>query len=259
VLVGCDFNNFAVGVAGATIAGGGGEGLGSLVDHTNVDSINFGTIGGGSSNMVSGLYGTVAGGGSNTASIGNATVGGGSANTASDGASTVGGDPGGESNTASGKGSFEAGLGARATHDGSFVWADSVPGTFYSSANNDFNIRATGGIRIFANSGYNSGVTVHAGDTTWNSLSDRNAKTNFEAVDPEPVLNGVLTTPISTWNYRTRGDIRHFGPMAQDFYAAFGGLGVDEKHISTEDADGVALAAIQGLYNLRKGEGRAHR
>jgi hypothetical protein len=34
--------------------------------------------------------------------------------------------------------------------------------------------------------------------------------------------------------------------MAQDFHAAFG-LGPDDKHISSVDADGVALAAIQGL------------
>ena len=34
--------------------------------------------------------------------------------------------------------------------------------------------------------------------------------------------------------------------MAQDFYAAFA-VGADDKHISTVDADGVALAAIQGL------------
>jgi hypothetical protein len=34
--------------------------------------------------------------------------------------------------------------------------------------------------------------------------------------------------------------------MAQDFYAAFA-VGQDDKHISTVDADGVALAAIQGL------------
>ena len=35
-------------------------------------------------------------------------------------------------------------------------------------------------------------------------------------------------------------------PMAQDSDAAFG-LGADEKSITTVDADGVALAAIQGL------------
>jgi trimeric autotransporter adhesin len=39
---------------------------------------------------------------------------------------------------------------------------------------------------------------------------------------------------------------QHVGPMAQDFHAAFG-VGPDDKHIATVDADGVALAAIQGL------------
>ncbi len=41
------------------------------------------------------------------------------------------------------------------------------------------------------------------------------------------------------------------GPTAQDFYAAFG-LGIDDKHIVTVDGNGVALAAIQGLYELVK-------
>jgi hypothetical protein len=40
---------------------------------------------------------------------------------------------------------------------------------------------------------------------------------------------------------------RHIGPMAQDFHAAFGLDGTDDKHIATVDADGAALAAIQGL------------
>jgi len=54
--------------------------------------------------------------------------------------------------------------------------------------------------------------------------------------------------PLETWNYKTQvDDIRHIGPMAQDFYAAFG-VGENDTTISTVDADGVALAAIQGLY-----------
>jgi hypothetical protein len=39
--------------------------------------------------------------------------------------------------------------------------------------------------------------------------------------------------------------------MAQDFHAAFS-VGEDERHISTVDADVVALAAIQALYRLVK-------
>jgi len=46
-------------------------------------------------------------------------------------------------------------------------------------------------------------------------------------------------------------DPRHIGPMAQDFQAAFG-VGADDKHIATVDADGVALAAIQGLNEILK-------
>ena len=48
--------------------------------------------------------------------------------------------------------------------------------------------------------------------------------------------------------------VRHMGPMAQDFHAAFG-LGHDDKTISMLDAQGVALAAIQGL-NARVEEQR---
>jgi hypothetical protein len=37
--------------------------------------------------------------------------------------------------------------------------------------------------------------------------------------------------------------------MAQDVYAAFG-VGDSDRHISVVDADGVALAAIQGLHRI---------
>jgi hypothetical protein len=78
--------------------------------------------------------------------------------------------------------------------------------------------------------------------------SDRETKETIEPVDTEAILEQVAGLPIATW---TRiGDpsaTRHVGPMAQDFYDLFG-VGVDERHISTIDTSGVALAAIQGLY-----------
>ena len=76
--------------------------------------------------------------------------------------------------------------------------------------------------------------------------SDRNAKENFKPVDARAVLDKVTALPISQWNYKQDTSMEHIGPMAQDFYAAFG-VGPDNKHIATVDADGVALAAIQGL------------
>ena len=47
-------------------------------------------------------------------------------------------------------------------------------------------------------------------------------------------------------SFRSDPDIRHIGPVAQDFHAAFG-VGADDKHIAAIDRDGVALAAIQAL------------
>ena len=65
--------------------------------------------------------------------------------------------------------------------------------------------------------------------------------------------------PVKTWNYKTQAaDIRHIGPMAQDFKAAFG-VGESDTGITTVDADGVALAAIQGLNELVREQRRALR
>lgn len=76
--------------------------------------------------------------------------------------------------------------------------------------------------------------------------SDRNAKENFGVIDPVDVLEKVAGLDIKRWNFKGDTNTEHIGPMAQDFYAAFG-TGTDERHIATVDADGVALAAIQGL------------
>jgi hypothetical protein len=82
--------------------------------------------------------------------------------------------------------------------------------------------------------------------TAFNPPSDRDAKENFAELNPRDVLKKVASLPISRWNFKQDAGVDHVGPMAQDFHAAFG-LGTDDKHIATVDADGVALAAIQGL------------
>jgi hypothetical protein len=268
----------------------------------------------------------VAGGYYNTASGIAATVSGGSANTASGISATV---PGGQDNQATGASSLAAGNGARAMHDGTFVWADATGGNFASTSNHQFLIRAAGGVgigtnnpagaalavnglvtsttahiagqsnwdlnntegdfrvgtdtyrfkvgvsqggggagdvwmrahggsgrifiktpggtTIYSNEGQTTGVSLASGGGSWTSVSDRNAKENFAPVDPQDVLEKVVALPLAMWNYKSQdASIRHLGPMAQDFKAAFG-LGADHTSIATVDADGVALAAIQGL------------
>lgn len=76
--------------------------------------------------------------------------------------------------------------------------------------------------------------------------SDRNIKDNFAPVDPSAILAKVAALPITSWNYKDDPASRHIGPMAQDFFSAFG-AGTDDKTITYLDEGGVALAAVQGL------------
>lgn len=80
--------------------------------------------------------------------------------------------------------------------------------------------------------------------------SDVNAKENFKPVDGQEVLTRLADVPITTWNYKADDPaVRHIGPMAQDFYAAFE-VGEDERHIAPLDTSGVTLAAIQELNRM---------
>jgi hypothetical protein len=93
-----------------------------------------------------------------------------------------------------------------------------------------------------------SGSPAFCDGTTWQNGSDRNAKENFAAISPRAVLEKVSALPITEWKYKAEADgTEHLGPMAQDFHAAFGLNGADDRHIATVDEEGVALAAIQGL------------
>lgn len=79
-------------------------------------------------------------------------------------------------------------------------------------------------------------------------ISDRNAKTDLRPVDAGEVLSRVVALDITSWRYKHDGaEVRHLGPMAQDFRAAFG-LWNTDRMIFPLDAAGVSLAAIQGLH-----------
>lgn len=223
-LIGGDPNNAVnSSTVGATIAGGGG-----LVGNRVTD--DFGTVGGGG-NKASGYGSAIGGGGGNQATADYATV------------------PGGAFNNAGGIGSFAAGRGAWAAHEGSFVWGDGTAPAVSQGAHT-FNALATGGFRFyFGSAGHHCDLTSTASWQCFNT-SDREAKTEFAPVEGQEVLARVAALPIQTWVYKSeRPSARHIGPMAQDFHAAFD-VGNNEKEINTVDASGVALAAIQGLHRL---------
>jgi len=156
--------------------------------------------------------------------------------------------PGGNGNTAAGELSLAGGYHADAAHNGSFVWSDYSSGSIVlkDTAVNQFLARASGGVYLYSNEAMTTGVKLAAGSGTWASLSDRNAKTDIVPVDDDSILARVAALPIARWRYRSEAGVRHVGPMAQDFYAVFG-VGEDDRHITSIDEDGVALAAIKAL------------
>jgi hypothetical protein len=299
-MVGGGGNNQAIGRS-SFVGGGGGRDSSGGGPYGNTASGDWSTVGGGWFDLASGYSSTVGGGAINHATNAYATV------------------PGGGFNVAGGAYSFAAGDQAYAIHQGSFVWADSQGTAFASTANDQFSIRAQGGVRlntdtsIFCGSqtrqmlnlwGTQYGIGVQSSTTYFRcdnasgtagfswfkggvhndnqnnpgggiemmrltssgltvngvfvSASDRNLKENFNPVNGREVLEKVATLPLSKWNFKADPESRHVGPMAQDFYAAFG-VGPDDKHITTIDESGVALAAIQGLnQKLEEKEARIH-
>lgn len=228
------------------------------------------TVGGGENNVASGYASTIGGGSANVASgLNGSTVGGGFENQATGNFATI---PGGYLNRAPGALSVALGHDAIATHNYSFIWngwSSGVAGTFRP---NTFQIHGENGLSVeFGSRRVDGGGTswVYMGATgfpgqhiatstgawlssggQWNNNSDRNRKTAIAAVDPEEFLRKVSALPITTWQYHDEdASVRHIGPMAQDFHEMFA-LGGPATSIGTVDADGVALAAIQGLHRL---------
>jgi len=272
-------NSVTAGVAGATIGGGGliadvnrvtdefgtvgggannqaGDNAGTTSDrrhatvgggYYNTASGDTAVVGGGEGNTASGTWATIAGGSWNSASGVYSTVGGGYANAATGNFSMV---LGGSHNTAAGINSFAAGANAKANNLGCFVWSDTSGDDLACNDNNRFIARASGGVYLYTSADLSAGAYLAAGSGSWSSVSDRDLKDNFTPVDGQEVLASLAEIPITTWNYKAQEEsILHMGPVAQDFYAAFG-LGESDTAISSVDADGVALAAIQGLYEL---------
>ncbi len=274
--IGGGFANIASGEQ-STIAGG----------NSNVVSGPLSTVGGGRINLASGEESTVSGGLSNRATGERSTVVGGAFNNATGSQSTV---SGGQSNCAGGDFSWAGGGSARVRpgnepsddtcfeessgdadgDEGTFLWGgrnvSNIP--FRSTGPNQFGVRARGvyfgafnvnAVSLPAGRFINTASGAHlTTGGTWTNASSRSLKTAFEAVDSLAVLKKVASLPLSTWAYKDSVEGRHLGPVAEDFKALFD-LGGDGESIATVDADGVALAAIQGLNQKLEAENAALR
>src|SRR4029453_18800301 len=99
----------------------------------------------------------------------------------------------------------------------------------------------------------NTDVTVIEGQVAFTASSDKTKKENFQPVDGEEVLGKIRGFELTSWNFigHDPQQFRHYGPMAQDFFAAFGHDGVgqigSETTINAGDMAGILLSAVQAL------------
>lgn len=131
-----------------------------------------------------------------------------------------------------------------------FIFADSSTSKSYSFAMSGFgdfivSHQQTPGVQLRLSPSGNMTITG-----TLTQGSSRATKDSIRSVDPREVLEKVASLPVATWQYKQDARAaQHLGPMAEDFHAAFG-LGENDRGISALDTSGVALAAVQGLYDL---------
>ncbi|MCF0054487.1 tail fiber domain-containing protein [Dyadobacter sp. CY356] len=166
----------------------------------------------------------------------------------------------GSNTTASGSLSTAMGSAVKANHIGSFIIGDnsSSLGSYYSTtANNQMMMHFAGGYVFYtSNAGQEnspSGIELQPNANAWSVISDSTRKENFRTTDGLLFLKKISSMRLGSWNYKGQDikQYRHYGPMAQDFFAAFGhdelGIVGEDKSINQADFDGVNLIAIQAL------------
>jgi hypothetical protein len=239
-------NDATVGGGEDNSAGGSASTVGG--GKSNTATGLYTTVGGGYDNDATGPYTTVGGGEGNDATNNHATVGGGYYNTASAWSATV---PGGADNVAAGAWSFAAGRQAKANSNGCFVWGDSTAADYSCDLANRWKARASGGVVFHSDAAMQVGVYLPPGGDHWVSLPLRATRENLRSVDTQAILDTLAAMPLQEYSLESQDPtIRHLGPAPQDF-AAFG-YGESDVAINKQDADGVALAAIQGLNEIVK-------
>ena len=108
--------------------------------------------------------------------------------------------------------------------------------------------RTTAAGRVRQASAYRPEIGEDAIPFTWPAAHSRITRVCSQGSE---ILERVAALPVTRWRYKKEPDAAHIGPVAEDFYSSFG-VGADDAYIAALDGNGVALAAIQGLYELVK-------
>jgi hypothetical protein len=163
-------------------------------------------------------------------------------------------------------GNYSTALGTRMntnTNSGSFMIGDNDPlgqGATLVGISDQFVGRFLNGYYLMTSGDDNpglgfgavrTGVQIGRGQNSWAAISDSTKKERLSPINHAEVLRKINSIRLSTWNYKGQTTIRHWGPMAQDFYAAFGNDGLGQIGCDTliysHDFAGVTFAGVQAL------------
>jgi len=212
------------------------------------------TVSGGVYNSATARYCTVGGGIYNTATAdlynGMATVGGGQNNIANGRGATVAGGirdsaigycatvPGGYHCTAQGRFTFASGRHAKSLHDGTYVWADTTDEDFASTGDNQFLIRADGGVGIGTSTPLSPLHVQSANNWNWtlgNGWGDFNVGDTTHGLSIGVATEGGGAGSVRMWTAGGNGNLT-FGNASNGDFMTIKGTG--EVGVGTTNPEG---------------------
>ena len=110
-----------------------------------------------------------------------------------------------------------------------------------------------GGYHFQTTTTANLGVYLNPNGNAWLCFCDSNMKEQTLPINDEAVLQKLSSINLSSWRYKSdpNPQNRHYGMMAQDFFAAFGkdepGTIGSDTLVNPLDILGIAFSAIKAL------------
>ena len=140
-------------------------------------------------------------------------------------------------------------------YEGSMIigTGDSPSAPFMNTTYYQMAMKFSGGYKFFTDASCTIGAEIAPGGNSWSVISDKRKKEQIVPVQGNNILGKIKVMSLGSWNYigQSPETFRHYGPMAQDFYAAFGkddvGTIGNDTTINQADMAGVTFAAVQAL------------
>lgn len=143
--------------------------------------------------------------------------------------------------------------------------SSSVTSLNSSTDSNKFIARFNSGYRFYTLSATNSfsssyvatdrGTYLNFNQSSWNALSDENAKENFEDPDEDIFVTRYMSMPVMEWDWKgisfekelniDGNEVRHISPFAEDYKIAFGNADTDGKKISYFRLGGINMKMVE--------------